>query len=209
LSASPAAVQHLPAPQVRTEESVVAAPAAPPAQPVSPVVQNYKVMIHQLGRYPHGSVLPRYVIERAAGNADQSVRDAVVREKVERGEILPTNEPVNVDLAPPVPRGEAAKDRPEDVLGEVDRLRKALADVTADRDHHKSDAAGLRAQATAINAEIAKYVVADNHWRNLVAAKDEALAAAAAANAELRADVERLTQDLEQATAPDPTLAAV
>lgn len=159
-------------------------------------VQNYVVARGQVGQYGEGSVLPRFVFEAAAGNAPADKRAAAVAEMVERGIIAPTDAPVNRDIAPPVPRGRAAAAGvSEDAAAELDRLRAAVADLTADRDAHQARAAHAETRRDALAAEIAAYVEANSHLRGACEEHQSARDG-------LEKRVAALTADLEAATAP-------
>lgn len=169
-----------------------------------PTLQNYRVTKYQMGRYRQGNVLPRYVVEAAAGNADEATRAAVVAEMVARGEIVPTDDPVNCDIAPPVARGAAAvpSGLSGEVAGELNRLRADADDLRADRDAHKARADAAEARRDAVAAEIVRYVEENGRLREAAAALRADLDAATATLAKLDAEAAQLRADLEAATAP-------
>lgn len=163
---------------------------------MSPKIENFLVKITGAGRYPAGSVVPRYVIEAAAGNADAETRARVVAEMVERGTIVPTSLPVNVDIAPPIPRGVAPVGGISDQAAEeLNRLRKDLGAAVSDRDAHASRAAEAVTRRDALAAELAKYVEANGHLTKIVADHEATIA-------RLETKVEELESVLDDATAP-------
>ena len=153
------------------------------------MIQNYTVNLTQLGAFPKGSVLPRYILEAAAGAGDKAARERVVAEMIERGVVTPTHAPVNVDLAPPVASVSVPIGRiPDEVAAELDRLRKANTALENDRDAHEARANEAMARRDSLMAEIAKYVEANSHLDQVCK--------------ELQERIAELEKELDEATAP-------
>jgi septal ring factor EnvC (AmiA/AmiB activator) len=107
--------------------------------------QNYQVDCLLFGKYHRGSVVPSYVVE--VGNN--------VAELLERGVLSLTDDPVNVEIAPPVVAEPAA---PDSVYDEVNRLLKENASLLADNKILAGHVEGLEAQKDALTKQLGEYV---------------------------------------------------
>ncbi len=141
------------------------------------VAQNYRVAgVRWFGAYKEGSVLPEWVVARAGPVAEQ----------VARGIVVPTADPVNVDLRVPEPK--TATDPAPDIADELNRLR-------TDNERLAADNKGLVDRVAALRANLAARDTALGEQTDTIAH----LQAAAEAH---QAKVAELEQELEAATAP-------
>ena len=169
-------------------------------------IQNYKVKVGSFGRYPAGCVIPSYVAEAAAGGSDPARRAAAVREMVARDILEPTAEPVNITLAPPKPTPGATSTAPTaEVIEELNELRTERDASRADRDAWKGRCEAAETDRDLLKAEIANYVIENNHLRAACEEHQASEAAAQVRQGELEAQIAGLKSELELERATKPT----
>lgn len=170
--------------------------------------QCYEVKVALFGPYPHGSVVPGFLV--AANGHDPA-------KLVEQGALAPTAKPCNVAIVPPpaaaVADGTAELFRERNDL--VVELKQARQDAAHLRMQVAEKDAGLKVRDAALAAhldELAHLKTAcEAHQGRAEAAErraaecEQAAALGAARAADLEARVKALTADLDAATRPaDP-----
>lgn len=159
------------------------------------MTQNYEIVRGRHGGFDTGSVLPSFVFEEAGG-VNVEARARIVPDMLSRGLIVPTNKPVNREIAPPKPLGKTNPNAGKaELQTAIDQLNKDKAALSAVYDATQKQLEASQSAHEAIKTEIAKYVESAAHWQRVAEEKDKTIA-------DLKEEIAVLKNDLESATAP-------
>ena len=144
----------------------------------------------QFGKFPRGTVLPRWAVERAGRTAEEGVS---------LGHFEPTFDPVVIDLRTELPAPTRTDPEPEREA-ELARLRAEVANLRADNRAATGAAADFRGQVDRLTPELGRQTAEITRLRGLF----DATAAELGALKKNAADVDWLNATLDTLTAPPP-----
>lgn len=142
---------------------------------------NYQICVTQFGAYRQGNVVPAYEL----GGHD-------IKFLLERGIVVATAQPPNVELAP---KKAAPEGPPEDIVAERNRLFTENGVLKKERDDAIAAGQEIAGQRDALRQQIAGYAERNGALEVSVSQLEAELAAA-------RDENKKLAADLDAATAP-------